>query len=140
MTFRVTATGSDTFKLATLCQKYANSLWIPDHLCTVEKEAFILDQFKRAVQGGVAMIEVQSGGADECYFYRPKRLGHRQWPVETTIFGVNILPFRGDWLLFSSIPPPHSIERAMQNTGFSRYPQLVCQRPRNSLYLDLYSS
>ena len=66
MTFRVTATGSDTFKLATLCQKYANSLWIPDHLCTVEKEAFILDQFKRAVLGEVEMLEVQSDGTDDC--------------------------------------------------------------------------
>jgi hypothetical protein len=43
-----------------LCQEYANSLWIPDHLSTEEKEAFVLDQFKRAVQGEVETLEVQS--------------------------------------------------------------------------------
>ena len=60
MPFRVTATGSDTFRLATLCQEYANSLWIPDHLSTEEKESFVLDQFKRAVLGEVEMLEVRS--------------------------------------------------------------------------------
>ena len=65
MTFRVTATRPDTFKLETLCQKYADNLWIPDHLSTEEKESFALDQFKRAVMGEVEMLEAQSNGADE---------------------------------------------------------------------------
>jgi hypothetical protein len=42
---RGTTEGRNTLGLAELCERFANELWIPDHMLPHEVEASVLDQF-----------------------------------------------------------------------------------------------
>lgn len=45
-------------QLAELCERFANGLWLPDHVLPHEAEAMVLDQFRLAIAAEVKLLDV----------------------------------------------------------------------------------
>jgi hypothetical protein len=59
MKFSTTTAGRDPLNLRQQLEQFANSQWIPAHYTPDQAAAFVLDQFKRTVAGGLEQIELR---------------------------------------------------------------------------------
>jgi hypothetical protein len=60
--FTVSSEGSSRLGLRELCQRFADNLWVPDHLTDEQAAAFALDQFRRTVLAELEMLGVSCEG------------------------------------------------------------------------------
>ena len=59
LAFQINTEGTNRLALKELCQRFVDEAWIPAHLSKEQAEEFVLDCFKRTVEGELELLEVE---------------------------------------------------------------------------------
>jgi len=64
-TFTVTTEGENRLGLRELCERYCNDQWLAAQVTAEQAAQSVLDQFKRAVAGELALLAVECVEVDQ---------------------------------------------------------------------------
>jgi hypothetical protein len=59
MRFELTTENPGPLSVHELLERYANELWIPEHLADDQAAGFVLDHFRRQVESELAMVTIE---------------------------------------------------------------------------------